>query len=137
MVTVTGGRVGVGVGVWIISNIHITSGAPGAMVTPGVNDEGGFRSYYFPDYYSGSLDTNINQQYGFFVAQVRLPKPLPGVSPAFLALETGGVGKNGGQLLRSEWDIQEMFANSYGYLLNAGNILWNSGRPDGFHMDAV
>jgi hypothetical protein len=111
---------------WTISNIHIYSGSPGTTILPGSNDEGGFRSYNFPSYYAGTLDANVNQQYGFFVARMRLPNGLPGLSPAFWMLETGGVGTNNGQLLRSEWDIEEQFANDYGYDLNAGNILWNS-----------
>jgi hypothetical protein len=112
---------------WTISNIHVYSGTPGTTVTPGSNDEGGFRAYNFPQYYSGTLDTNVNQQYGFFVARIRLPQPAPGLSPAWWMLETGGVGTNGGQLLRSEWDIEEQFGPDYGTQLNAGNILWNSG----------
>ncbi len=115
---------------WTISNIHIYSGSPGTTITPGSNDEGGFRAYNFPQYYSGTLDANVNQQYGFFVARVRLPQPLPALSPAWWMLETGGVGKNGGKLLRSEWDVEEQFAAVYNYELNAGNILWNSGSPD-------
>jgi hypothetical protein len=112
---------------WTISNIHVYSGTPGATVTPGSNDEGGFRAYNFPQYYSGTLDTNVNQQYGFFVARIRVPQPAPGLSPAWWMLETGGVGTNGGQLLRSEWDTEEQFGADYGAQLNAGNILWNSG----------
>jgi hypothetical protein len=112
---------------WTISNIHVYSGTPGTTVTPGSNDEGGFRAYNFPQYYSGTLDTNVNQQYGFFVARMRLPQPTPGLSPAWWMLETGGVGTNGGQLLRSEWDSEEQFGADEGYELNAGNILWNSG----------
>ncbi len=115
---------------WTISNIHIYAGSAGTTITPGSNDEGGFRAYNFPQYYSGTLDANVNQQYGFFVARIRLPQPLPGLSPAWWMLETGGVGKNGGQLLRSEWDVEEQFAAVYAYELNAGNILWNSGSPN-------
>jgi hypothetical protein len=114
---------------WKISNVHIYSGSAGTTIVPGSNDEGGFRSYNFPQYYSGTLDANVNQQYGFFVARMRLPQPLPGLSPAWWMLETGGVGTSGGQLLRSEWDVEEQFAAIYGYELNAGNILWNSGNP--------
>jgi hypothetical protein len=113
---------------WTISNIHVYSGQSGTVLTPSQNPNNyAFRSYFFPDYYSGVLDTNVNQQYGFFVARLRLPQPAPGLSPAFWMLETGGVGQNQGQLMRSEWDIEEQFANDYGYNLNAGNILWNSG----------
>ena len=116
-----------GVNPWVISNIHIYNGAAGATVTPGVNDSGGFRSYNFPNYYSGALDTNVNQQYGFFVARVRTPKASPGASPAFWTLETHGVGLNNGQLMRDELDIQEMFGNDYGSTaMNTGQILWNS-----------
>jgi hypothetical protein len=114
---------------WTISNVHVYSGASGTTITPGSNDEGGLRAYNFPQFYSGTLDANVNQQYGFFVARVRLPQPLPDLSPAWWMLETGGVGTNGGQLLRSEWDIEEQFGAVYSYELNAGNILWNSGSP--------
>ncbi len=114
---------------WTISNVHIYSGTTGTTITPGSNDEGGLRAYSFPQFYSGTLDANVNQQYGFFVARVRLPQPLPDLSPAWWMLETGGVGTNGGQLLRSEWDIEEQFGAVYSYELNAGNILWNSGGP--------
>jgi hypothetical protein len=120
----TGGR-----NPWTISDIHLYSGMPFFTLTPGVNDEGGFRSYAFPQYYAGTLDTDIDQQYGFFVARMRLPEPLPGLSPAFWMLETGGVGNNNGKLLRSEYDIEEQFGALYGYDLNAGNILWNSNDP--------
>ena len=114
---------------WKISNIHIYAGTAGTTITPGSNDEGGLRAYNFPQYYSGTLDANVNQQYGFFVARMRLPQPAAGISPAWWMLETGGVGKNAGQLLRSEWDVEEQFAAVYEYELNAGNILWNSGTP--------
>lgn len=120
---------------WTISNIHVYTGSPGTTITPGTNDEGGLRAYNFPQFYSGTLDTNVNQQYGLFVARVRLPQPAPGISPAFWMLETAGVGSNANGLLRSEWDIQEMFANDYGYNLNAGNILWNSGVAYGYNCD--
>jgi hypothetical protein len=114
---------------WTISNIHIYSGTPGTVITPSVNpNDYSLRSFNFPAYYSGTLDTNVNQQYGFFVARLRLPAPAPGLSPAFWMLETGGVQSNNGQLMRSEWDIEEQFANDYGNELNAGNILWNSGN---------
>ncbi|HMD03612.1 MAG TPA: hypothetical protein VKG44_11670, partial [Candidatus Baltobacteraceae bacterium] len=116
---------------WTISHIHIYAGSAGTTITPGSvgNDEGGLRAYNFPQYYSGTLDANVNQQYGFFVARVRLPQPLPALSPAWWMLETGGVGTNAGKLLRSEWDVEEQFAAVYNYELNAGNILWNSGTP--------
>lgn len=114
---------------WTISNVHVYAGAPGTSLTPADNpNDYALRSYAFPDYYSGALDTNVNQEYGFFVARLRLPQPLPGLSPAFWMLETGGVRTNNGQLMRSEWDIEEQFAGDYGYELNAGNILWNSGN---------
>ena len=111
-----------------LSNIRYFEGGPGTSI-PAKAD---FQDWQFPDYYSGVLDTNVNQQYGFFVARIRLPKPLPALSPAWWMLETGGVGQNppGSQnLLRSEWDVEEQFGAAYGYDLNAGNILWNSGSP--------
>lgn len=111
---------------WTISNIHIYSGTTGTVVTPGSNDEGGLRSYNFPQYYSGTLDTNVNQEYGFFVSRVRLPNYLPALSPAFWTLETGGVADPSTGLQRDEIDIEEMFANSVGNSLNANQILWNS-----------
>jgi hypothetical protein len=113
---------------WTITNIHVYSGTPGTVLTPSQNpNNNALRSYNFPAYYSGTLDANINQEYGFFVARLRLPQPAAGISPAFWMLETGGVKSNQGQLMRSEWDIEEQFAADYGYDLNAGNILWNSG----------
>ncbi|MDB5039643.1 MAG: endo,3,4-beta-glycanase [Candidatus Eremiobacteraeota bacterium] len=116
---------------WTISNIHIYSGVPGTTITPGVNDEGGLRSYNFPRYYSGVLDTNINQQYGFFVSRIRLPNYLPALSPAFWTLETGGVANPPTGLQRDELDIEEMFANDFGNALNAGEILWNTSLTNG------
>jgi Glycosyl hydrolases family 16 len=116
---------------WTISNIHIYSGVPGTTITPGVNDEGGLRSYNFPRYYSGVLDTNINQQYGFFVSRIRLPNYLPALSPAFWTLETGGVANPATGLQRDELDIEEMFANDFGNALNAGEILWNTSLTNG------
>jgi hypothetical protein len=107
------------------NNITYTEGGPGVAIPSGTD----FQAWTFQPYYSGVLDTNVNQQYGFFVARVRLPAPAPALSPAWWMLETGGVGTNptNKQLLRSEWDVEEMFANAYGNELNAGNILWNSG----------
>lgn len=114
---------------WTISNVRLYNGTTsGTVITPGSNDDGGFRNYNFPDYVAGALDTNVNQQYGFFVARMRLPAPLPAISPAFWMLETGGVGTNNGQLLRTEWDTEEQFGNDYGYELNGGTIWWNSGN---------
>jgi hypothetical protein len=106
-----------------LSNVRYFEGGPGVTIPANAD----FQDWQFPDYYSGVLDTNVNQEYGYFVARVRLPQPLPAVSPAWWMLETGGVGQNNGQLLRSEWDVEEQFAADYGYDLNAGNILWNSG----------
>ena len=111
---------------WTISNIHIYSGTAGTTITPGVNDEGGFRAYGFPDYYSGALDTNINLQYGYFTARVRLPNYLPALSPAFWTLETGGVATGPNGLERDELDIEEMFGSTSGNSLNAGEIEWGT-----------
>lgn len=110
---------------WTISNIHIYAGTPGTIITPGANDEGGFRSYQFPDYVSGVLDTNVDQQYGYFVSRIRLPAYVPAVSPAFWTLETGGVANPSTGLQRNELDIEEMFANTIGNALNQNEILWN------------
>ena len=106
-----------------LSNVQYFEGGPGTNIPANAD----FQDWEFPDYYSGALDTDVNAQYGFFVARIRLPQPLPALSPAWWMLETGGVGNNNGKLLRSEWDVQEQFAADYGYELNAGNILWNSG----------
>ncbi len=111
---------------WTISNVHVYSGAPGTTIVPGQNDEGGMRAYYFPQYYSSVLDTNVNQEYGFFVARLRLPPYLPALSPAFWTLETGGVADPPSGLQRDELDIEEMFAATSGNALNAGDILWNT-----------
>jgi len=109
---------------WTISDIHVYAGAPGTMVQP--NDEGGLRAYHFVDYWSGVLDTNLNQQYGFFVARLRLPPYLPGLSPAFWTLETGGVARDRDHnLIRNELDIMEMFGNTSGNALNTNEIAWN------------
>jgi hypothetical protein len=126
-----GARASVGTGgsnPWTITKIHIYKGTPGTVLVPSVNpNDYAIRTYNFPAYYSGTLDTNVNQEYGFFVARLRLPSPAPGLSPAFWMLETGGVKTNEGQILRSEWDTEEQFGSVYGGDLNAGNILWNSG----------
>lgn len=111
-----------------ISNIVYSEGGPGVAIPNNAD----VQAWNFIDYYSGVLDTNVNQQYGFFVARIRLPQPLPALSPAWWMLETGGVGANpkgSSSLLRSEWDVEEQFANDYGYQVNAGNILWSSGSP--------
>ena len=83
----------------------------GTVITPGRNDELGFRAYYWPDYYSGTLMTPINLQYGFFVARVRLPNPFPALSPAFWILQGQDVQSGPHGNLSDEWDIQEMFSN--------------------------
>ena len=110
---------------WTISQIHIYNGSAGAVIPVGSNNEGGLRSYNFPAYYSGVLDTNIDQEYGFFVARLRLPDYLPALSPAFWTLETGGVADPSTGLLRNELDIEEMFGATSGNALNADEILWN------------
>lgn len=79
------------------------------------------------NWYSGVLDTPVNQQYGFFVARVRLPAPAPGMSPAFWLLTNNGVPQGAHGPLNGEWDIQEMFGNAVGDGMNAGNLQWNSG----------
>jgi hypothetical protein len=114
-----------------LSNVRYFEGGPGTVV-PADSD---VQDWQFPDYYSGALDTDVSQRYGFFVARIRLPKPLPALSPAWWMLETGGVGENppgSGNWLRSEWDVEEQFGAAYGYDLNAGNILWNSGTGANF-----
>lgn len=126
---------------WTISHIHLYAGTPGTTVTPTVNDEGGLRAYTFPQYYAGALDANINLQYGYFTARLRMPDFLPALSPAFWTLETGGVAKPKAGLLRDELDIEEMFGNTAGNSLNAGQILWNSGgqffpKPTGVYRFA-
>jgi hypothetical protein len=78
-------------------------------------------------YYSGVLDTPIDQQYGFFVARVRLPAPNPGMSPAYWFLTNNGVPQGQHGPLNGEWDAQEMFGNDEGNGMNSGNIVWNSG----------
>jgi hypothetical protein len=78
-------------------------------------------------YYSGVLDTPVNQQYGFFVARVRVPAPAAGMSPAWWMLSNNGMPQGAHGSLNGEWDIQEMFGNDYGSGMNAGNIEWNSG----------
>jgi hypothetical protein len=109
---------------WTISGIHIYSGAPGMLVEP--KDDGGLRAYHFVDYWSGVLDTNVNQQCGFFVARLRLPPYLPGFSPAFWTLETGGVARDRDHnLIRNELDIMEMFGDTSGNALNTNEIAWN------------
>jgi hypothetical protein len=133
----SGGAIdGVGTGgssPWTITNVHImTAGSAGQTVTPGSNDTGGLRAYNFPDYYSGTLDTNVNQQYGFFVSRIRLPNYLPALSPAFWTLATGGVPLINGALNRDELDIEEMFGAAEGNALNANQILWQQNTaPEG------
>ncbi|MGH7727487.1 MAG: hypothetical protein ACREM2_01675 [Vulcanimicrobiaceae bacterium] len=118
----------------VISGVHYFEGGPGVTIPSGTD----VQAWDFPNYYSGVLDTDITQEYGFFVARLRLPQPKPALSPAWWILESGGVGENPpksgpGHLTRSEWDIEEMFANDYGYNLNAGNILWNSSSSGPWH----
>ncbi len=112
---------------WTISNIHVYAGTPGTVITPSSNANAySLRAYAWMDYVSGALDVNVNQQYGFFVAELRLPAYLSALSPAWWILETGGVANPPAGLQRSEWDIQEMFGATEGNALNAGNILWNT-----------
>lgn len=78
-------------------------------------------------YYSGVLDTPVEQRYGFFAARVRLPAPKPGMSPAFWLLSNDGMPQGQHGPLAGEWDAQEMFGNDLGNGMNSGNIVWNSG----------
>jgi len=120
--TPSGDRTG-GHSPWHIINIHRYSGNPGDVIHP--NDEGGLRSYHFPDYWSGVLDTNFNQQYGFFVSRIRMPKYLPAISPAFWTLATAVPKDAQGNLIRHELDIAEMFGATSGNALNFNEIAWN------------
>ncbi|GAC1418100.1 MAG: hypothetical protein NVSMB5_09290 [Candidatus Velthaea sp.] len=116
---------------WTISNIHVYNGKPGETITPGDNDEGGLRAYNFPRYVSGVLDTNVNQQYGFFVSRMRFPNYLPALSPAFWTLETGGVAAPSTGLQRNELDIAEMFGDTSANQINTNEILWNTNEKAG------
>jgi hypothetical protein len=79
------------------------------------------------NWYSGVLDTPVNLQYGFFVARVRLPRPLAGMSPAWWMVTNNGTPQGSHGPLNGEWDIQEMFGYDLGNGLNSGTILLNSG----------
>jgi hypothetical protein len=79
------------------------------------------------NWYSGVLDTPVDQRFGFFVARVRLPAPNPGMSPAWWLLTNNGVPQGPHGPLAGEWDVQEMFGKLLGNGMNAGTILWNSG----------
>jgi len=78
-------------------------------------------------WYSGVLDTPVDQRFGFFVARVRVPAPAPGMSPAWWLLTNNGVPQGPHGALVGEWDVQEMFGSELGNGMNAGTILWNSG----------
>jgi beta-glucanase (GH16 family) len=57
---------------------------------------------------------------------LRLPPYLPGLSPAFWTLETGGVARDRDHnLIRNELDIMEMFGDTSGNALNTNEIAWN------------
>ena len=74
-----------------ISNIHIYAGTPGTVITPTSNANAyALRAYAWMHYYSGVLDVNVNQQYGFFVARLRTPPIASALGPAFWTLQTGG-----------------------------------------------
>ncbi len=79
------------------------------------------------NWYSGVLDTPIDARYGFFVARVRLPRPKPGMSPAWWLLTNDGTPRGPRGPRNGEWDVQELFGNDFGEGMNAGTILWNSG----------
>ena len=79
-------------------------------------------------WYSGVLDTPIHQQYGFFVARLRMPEPKRGMSPAWWLLTNDGVPDGPHGKLAGEWDVQEMFGEELAGGMNAGTILWNSGE---------
>ncbi|HTV72435.1 MAG TPA: LamG domain-containing protein [Candidatus Acidoferrales bacterium] len=83
-------------------------------------------------WYSGTLDTPVNLQYGFFVARVRLPDQIAqgdaaGMSPAFWMLSNNGTGEGPYGPLNGEWDIQEMWGSLIGNAQNSGSFYWNSG----------
>jgi Concanavalin A-like lectin/glucanases superfamily len=109
------------------------TGAPGSPQGVRINafpmpaDLVGNAAVHGASYYSGVLDTPVNQQYGFFVARVRVPSPAPGMSPAWWMLTNNGTPQGPHGALNGEWDIQEMFGNDNGNGMNAGNIWWNSG----------
>ena len=106
-----------------LSNVKYYEGGPGVTIPSGAD----FQDWTFPDYYSGTLDLNLNIEYGFFVARIRTPQYLPALSPAFWTLQTGGEPSSAGGIMRNEDDIMEMFGNTSGNALNAGQIRWNSG----------
>ena len=105
-----------------LSNVQYYKGSSGVTIPSGAD----FQDWSFPDYYSGTLDLNLPIEYGFFVARLRLPEYAPALSPAFWTLQTGGVPSNSNGLERNEDDIMEMFGNTSGNALNAGQIHWNT-----------
>jgi hypothetical protein len=107
-----------------LSNVKYYEAGPGVTIPAGAD----FQDWGFTDYYSGTLDLNLNIEYGFFVTRIRTPKYLPAVSPAFWTLQTGGEPSSPTGIERNEDDIMEMFANTSGNALNAGQIRWNSGN---------
>ena len=82
---------------------------------------------YGMGYYSGALDTPVDQEYGFFVMRVRLPNPDPGMFPSAWLLTNNGTPQGPNGPLDGEWDLLEMFGPDLGDGLNTGTILWNSG----------
>ncbi len=100
---------GIGTAVWTLTDVHLYSGRAGDTIPADLAEADAVRKIAAYDYYSGTLATNVDRQYGFFVARLRMPPYLPGVWPAFWMVGTAGYPRNSYGVMGNEIDVQEMF----------------------------
>jgi hypothetical protein len=108
-----------------LSNVKYYEGGPGVSIPAGSD----FQDWTFTDYYSGALDLNLNIQYGFFVARVRLPEYMPAISPTFWLMQTGGEPTSSLGIERNEDNVFEQFGNDIGNSLSASAIQVENPNP--------
>jgi hypothetical protein len=105
-----------------LANVHYSEGGAGATIPANAD----IQAWSSADYYSGTLDLNVNIEYGYFSARARLPQYEPGIDAAIWTLQTGGEPNPASGILRNEDDIVETFGQTSGNALNAGQIRWNT-----------
>jgi hypothetical protein len=117
---------GLGSNTWTLTDVHTYyASSPGAEIPQGTSL---FKYYDGVDYYAGALVTNIDLQYGFFVARLRLPPYLPGLWPAFwMQADFGEPAAPNGQREDFELDVMEMLG-IYGNTMNQQSHQYSTGH---------
>lgn len=114
---------------WHIVGAHYPHGAATGSITASAPME--FWSYL--GFWSGTIDKELDIQFGHIAANVRLSGFNSGMSEAFWTFQTQAGFSNISQnsLTRNEADCFEKFSNTSGTQVNSGNLLWNYSNTGG------